>query len=83
MTCPGCQEAETNPKNWQIFYGQCKSCDARSLLRYEATEEAMRLKEMTPIYRRTLQRVFGSDWERGHRLVKEWHEKLNGGENAA
>jgi predicted secreted protein len=76
VTCPGCQEAETNPKNWEIFYAGCQSCEARAVLRDEAAQDALRLKEMTPAYRRLLDKIFGKDWKAGHELVKEWNEKL-------
>ena len=76
MTCKGCQEAETNPANWQMFYAGCMSCEARAVLRDEAAQDALRLKEMTPAYRRVLNGIFGLDWEAGHKLVKEWNAKL-------
>lgn len=83
MTCPGCKEAQDNPENWEIFYDNCLSCEARSLIRHDEFKESLEAKRWTKAYGTLLNRIFGSGADRGHAMAKEWHRRLNGGKDAA
>lgn len=74
--CPGCKEAETGGTP-HAYYANCASCEARELLRYDDTKQAMAEKRMTPGYRKRLADKFVVGWEAGHKEVKRWWERLS------
>lgn len=75
--CPSCAKAELCPTTGLQNAG-CMSCEARSLARSPAFAEAAKAEAMTPTYRGALWALFGDNWQDGHKLVKEWADRLEG-----
>jgi hypothetical protein len=69
MTCPGCQEAETHPKNWEIFYAGCQSCEARAVLRDEAAQRDD--PSLSPTARQDLRQVLEGRARAGRGMARE------------
>lgn len=74
MTCPACQEAETNPSTG-MYQSECLECSARALSHSPAYFDAARSNSITPAYRDALQAVFGDGWKAGHERVKFWSDR--------
>lgn len=75
MTCKDCRDAESNPVR-DGFTARCRGCEARALASIGAHIESQELGSMTPHYRATLERVFGSEWKHGAELVKQWAGRI-------
>jgi hypothetical protein len=74
MTCPGCIEAEANPRT-VIKYGNCMSCDARGV----AQSDEAKAREADP---GALQAVMRQAWKnhadylKARPLVWMWIQRL-------
>lgn len=67
MTCPSCTEALRNPRA-DTFTNGCMSCEARAL--------AVTRADLVEDYRGAVERMFGDRAKDGHRLVKEWVQRV-------
>lgn len=65
--CPQCSDAMRNP-TWHLFKVGCMSCEARAL--------AVTRADLVEDYRGAVERVFGERAKEGHRLVKEWVQRV-------
>lgn len=67
MTCRSCTAAERDPMHAEMRAG-CMGCEARAL--------ALVLGTTAPgepeAHRRTLEALFGAEWETGRALVQDW-----------
>lgn len=67
MTCPSCTEALCNPRA-DTFTSGGMSCEARAL--------AVTRADLIEDYRGAVERVFGDRSKEGHKLVKEWLQRV-------
>lgn len=65
--CPSCTAAMHNPRA-DTFTAGCMSCEARAL--------AVTRADLVEDYRGAVERVFGERAKEGHRLVKEWVQRV-------
>lgn len=75
MTCKNCRDAEDDPTR-DGFTARCRGCEARALASIGAHIESLEAGAITPHYRATLERIFGSDWKHGHDLVRKWGSRI-------
>lgn len=67
MTCQQCTEAMRNPRA-DTFSAGCMSCEARAL--------AVTRSDLIEDYRGAVELVFGERAKEGHKLVKEWLQRV-------
>lgn len=67
MTCQQCTEAMRNPRADTFSAGRM-SCEARAL--------AVTRADLIEDYRGAVERVFGDRSKEGHKLVKEWLQRV-------
>ena len=73
--CDACQKAELNARTGWYSNG-CIECQARALAQEPSHFEAYVAQRYTPNYLARLNKVFGDDWEAGHKQVKRWSQRI-------
>lgn len=74
MTCPGCEEAETDPHSVIAYLG-CMSCDARAIAKSdEAEAREAKPDDLQAVMRAVWPNV--DDYKRGRPLVWRWVQRL-------
>lgn len=68
-TCPACEAAQTD-RTCGLYHADCRGCSIRSLATGLLYWRSARAGKLEPSYAAALQRLFGDDWQAGHKLVK-------------
>ena len=74
--CDACDNAQRQPL-WGGFQAQCLDCMARMLAHSQPFGQSRKAGKMTPEYRRALEVVFGTEWEKWHQITKTWAELID------
>lgn len=67
--CQACEAAQTD-RTSGLYCADCRGCTVRSLATGMLYWRSARAGRLDPSYADALRRVFGDDWQAGHRLVK-------------
>lgn len=76
MTCTACERAKADPVNDHHWANHCIGCKARALALIGIHSDELEAAVVSPAYRETLERLFGEQWQAGHRRVREWHGRI-------
>src|SRR3977135_4050599 len=68
--CAQCAKASVT-RDWPRYTSGCLRCTARDIAQGPQFHLSRKLNRILPAYRAILRANWGSDWQTGHKLVKE------------
>ncbi len=74
--CQGCKAAAAKPDTG-LYVMHCESCRARLLSNSPGFNRSMIARKMDAQYLAELKSIFGSRWETGHRMAKDWAQRID------